>query len=78
MEKYTKSQLFACNQWLSEWPDDMSYDSVIYELSRNKSWNDSRENDIYPWELIENMTGEQIAVLIDDTRVAFERALLED
>ena len=64
------SELFALNQWLSDYPEDMVYDDVLAYLREN-TWLDS-DSEIVPWFLVEDNTGEQIAQFIDDTRESFE------
>jgi hypothetical protein len=72
IKKLSASEAFAVNQWLSDMPDHWSYKQIIAYLNRT-TWL-GRESKITPWELVENCTGEDIAVFIDDTRLAFERA----
>lgn len=64
-----RAQDFAIDQWLSDHPDDMTYDQII-TLLRQDTWNrqDSEWHDsITPWYLIEDHSGEQIADFIEDT-----------
>lgn len=79
MEK--KAQYFALNQWLSDYPDDMTYEQVI-EILRKDAWSDDEPDRswcevITPWYLIEGHVGEQIADLIEETYSDVLR-LLED
>ena len=75
MEK--NAQSFALNQWLSDPPDDMTYDEVI-EILRRDTWSDPDDawaKAITPWYLIEGHAGEQIAEFIEDTYSAALRLL---
>ena len=65
------SEQFALNQWLSDYPDDMTYDEVITALKVNNQW---MVDDITVWYLVENNTTDQVAMFIEDTKEAFERA----
>jgi hypothetical protein len=65
------SEQFALNQWLSDYPDDMTYDEVITALKVNNQW---MVDDITVWYLVENNTTDQVAMFIEDTKDAFERA----
>jgi hypothetical protein len=77
MEK--DAQYFALDQWLSDYPDDMTYDEVI-QLLRLDAWSDKEPDRdwmevITPWYLIEGHVGEQIADFIEDTYSAALRLL---
>jgi hypothetical protein len=65
------SEQFALNQWLSDYPDDMTYDEVITALKVDNQW---MVDDITVWYLVENNTTDQVAMFIEDTKEAFERA----
>lgn len=72
-----RAQDFAIDQWLSDHPDDMTYDQIIKMLRKDK-W--SKPNDkwcdvITPWYLIEDQAGENIAEFIEDTCAAALRML---
>jgi len=70
MNRMKVSERFALNQWLSDYPDTMSYDAILQALrSDGFDW---RETGIYPWELIEDEANEYIAELIEDTCKAFK------
>ena len=64
------SELFALNQWLSDYPEDMSYNDVLAGLREDAMTYE--EDSICPWFLVEDCTGEQIAQFIEDTRESFE------
>ena len=68
----TNSESFALNQWLCDYPDDMSYADIIERLSVENEWN---VDDITVWELVENNTTDQVAEFIEDTKAAYERSL---
>lgn len=79
MEK--KAQYFALNQWLSDYPDGMTYEQVI-EILRKDAWSDDEPDRswcevITPWYLIEGHVGEQVADFIEETYSQVLR-LLED
>ena len=68
----TNSESFALNQWLCDYPDDMSYADIIERLSVENEWN---VDDITVWELVENNTTDQVAEFIEDTKTAYEHSL---
>jgi len=63
------AQTFALNQWLSDYPTNMSYDEIIAQIESD----DYLGHDIVIWEPIEHYSGANIADIIDDSRRAFER-----
>lgn len=65
------SEQFALNQWLSDYPDDMTYEEIITALKVENQW---MVDDIDVWYLVENNTTDQVAMFIEDTKDAFERA----
>jgi hypothetical protein len=68
--KMKVSERFALNQWLSSYPDTMSYDSVLQVIGLDLF--SSGDHGIVLWELIENHDSDHIIELIEDTRRAFE------
>ncbi len=68
----TNSESFALDQWLSDYPADMSYDDIIQRLSVENEWN---VDDILVWFLVEGNTTDQVAEFIQDTKLAYERSL---
>jgi hypothetical protein len=68
--KMKVSERFALNQWLSDYPDTMSYDSVLQVIGLDLF--SSGDHGIVLWELIENHDSDHIIELIEDTRRAFE------
>lgn len=73
MKAYTPAELFACNQWLSDWPEDMSYRQLIAKLKRD-TWLGA-DSEIFPWQIVEDCTGDQIAHFIHETKLAAERLI---
>ena len=65
-----KSERFAINQWLTDYPADMDYQQIIDLLSDSEGLNSNHA--ITPWIVVENFPGYQIAQFIDDTRMHFE------
>ena len=65
------AEQFALNQWLSDYPEDMTYDEIIAALKVENQW---MIDDITVWYLVENNTTDQVAMFIEDTKDAFERA----
>lgn len=60
MDKY---QEFALSIFLSDYPDDMSYDDIM-DLMASDTWS---VDGITVWEPFENNTLEQVADFIEDT-----------
>lgn len=69
------SEQFALNQWLSDYPDDMTYEEIIAALKVENQW---MVDDIDVWYLVENNTTDQVAMFIEDTKQAFERATADE
>lgn len=72
----TKSQAFALGEWLSEWPDNWSYQQVIDWLLNNEdpAFQDAEDDErVWVWEPMEDFSGTQIAEYIENTRRHFER-----
>jgi hypothetical protein len=60
------SERFALNQWLSDYPENLTYDEIIDLM---------REDDdelITPWYLVEDHSLDQVIDFIEDTREHFE------
>lgn len=64
------SERFALNQWLCDYPENMTYDEIL-ELMQGDDEHWTHEQ-ITKWEIVENLTMRQVIELIDDTRRAFE------
>lgn len=69
------SEQFALNQWLSDYPDDMTYEEIIAALKVENQW---MVDDITVWYLVENNTTDQVAMFIEDTKESFERATADE
>ena len=59
------SERFALKQWLSSYPDDISYSDVLALVRKD-------DDSISRWYLIENCTAWDAVEFIDDTRKQFE------
>ena len=68
----TNAERFALNQWLSDYPQNLTYDEIITVLQNEET--ELAIDDIWVWELIEGHDFKEVALLIDDTRKAFETA----
>jgi hypothetical protein len=65
-----QSERFALHEWLSEFPDDKTYDEIIGMLTgAEEVW---VQDGITVWEVVEHHTLEQVADLIENTRMHFE------
>ena len=71
----TNAEHFALNQWLTDYPEGISYQEIITVLSELK--NEWTIDNVTVWEVVENFTLDQVAEFIEDTRKAFERATTE-
>jgi len=71
----TNSQHFALNQWLTEYPTNMTYAEIISLLRENPDeWS---LDEVTAWEVVEKYSFDLVAEFIEDTRKAFERATQE-
>ena len=73
MEKL--AQVYALNEWLTEYPDGMEYEDIMKVLNKDHDEcidDEWRELDIVQWYLLDGHTGAQIAQFIEDT---YESAL---
>lgn len=59
------SELFALNEWLSDFPRNSSFDDVLYLLL------DDDDESVVPWEVIENHPRREIAQFISNTQAHF-------
>lgn len=69
-------KIFALNQWLSDYPEHLSYEEILALLDQDE-WNDPHRvdddedyNQIVEWYLIEGYSGDQVADFIRDTYVS--------
>lgn len=66
-----QSELFACTEWLTDYPDGCSYNDIYDMLTKgDETW---VHPDIDVWELVEHNTLDQVADFIETTRSHFER-----
>jgi hypothetical protein len=67
-----RSERFALMEWLSEFPDDKTYDEIM-EMMRdfNHTWT---HEDLSVWEVVENYELSEVADMIENTRMHFENA----
>jgi hypothetical protein len=70
VNKLSIAERFALNEWLTEYPDDLSYDEIIALLNVDNQW---MVEGITVWYLVENCTVNQVAIFIGDTKDHFER-----
>tara|TARA_R110000868_G_scaffold363171_1_gene625444 strand:- start:502 stop:717 length:216 start_codon:yes stop_codon:yes gene_type:complete len=68
-----KSEQFALDQWLSDYPANLPYDEIINVL--NNAEIDFTIDEISVWEVVEDYPLDQVAEFIEDTKRAFERAI---
>jgi hypothetical protein len=70
------SQRFALNEWLSDYPDNMTYDEIIEAMvGEEEEW--THEN-ITAWQAVENFTLRQVAEFIENTREHFASVTNEE
>ena len=65
------SERFALSQWLTDYPEDTSFDEVL-EIMRDPE-NTWQADAITVWEAVETFTLDQVAEFIEDTKRSFER-----
>lgn len=65
------SEHFALDEWLSEYPDDLTYHEVLALMRNPKSAR--KKGQIYVWEVVETYSLNQVANFIEDTKTHFER-----
>ena len=69
--KMKTSEHFALDEWLSDYPDNLTYDQIITILKDpENTW---CADDIIVWEGVEDCTCYQYAVFIESTKKHFER-----
>jgi hypothetical protein len=66
----TKSQFFAVSQFLTDWPDGLSYSSILDAVAEDNSC-------ITRWEKVETWDAEELAEAIDMLELAFSRAVAD-
>jgi hypothetical protein len=66
-----QSEFFALMEWLTEFPDNLTYDDIYRMLTKgDEQW---VHPDIDVWEVVEHHTLDQVAEYIETTRSHFER-----
>ena len=70
------SERFALNEWLSDYPSDMTYDEIIDAMvGEEEEW--THEN-ITVWQVVEHFTLRQVAEFINNTRAHFASVTNEE
>ena len=65
------SEQFALNEWLSYYPENMTYEEVIALMREpDNSWS---ADEISVWQVVEDFTLDQVADFIESTQSHFER-----
>ena len=59
------AERFAINEWLSEYPEDKTYDEIIDLIYEE-------DESINPWEPVENYSAARLVQIISDTKTHFE------
>lgn len=59
------SELFALNEWLSDFPRDASFDDILYLLL------DDDDESVVPWEVVESYPRREVAQFISNTQTHF-------
>jgi hypothetical protein len=59
------AERFAINEWLSEYPEDKTYDEIIDLIYEE-------DESIVPWEPVENYSAARLVQIISDTKTHFE------
>lgn len=67
----TYGEQFALDEWLTFYPEDMSYADII-KLLMESDWSHEA---ISVWEVVENYPLSQVAQFIEDTRRHFDRVV---
>ena len=68
----THAERFALNQWLSDYPEGMTYQDILDWLR-----DDADDDNLSTWFVVEYLPAYQVVEIIEDTRVAFDRAVSE-
>lgn len=67
----TYGEQFALDEWLTYYPENMSYADII-KLLMESDWSHEA---ISVWEVVENSPLSQVAQFIEDTRLHFDRVV---
>lgn len=71
------SEQFALNEWLSDYPENMSYGDIIDLMSDTEDGERWSHELITPWQVVEHFTLNQVADFIENTRAHFARVTNE-
>jgi len=66
----TYGEQFALDEWLSDYPETMSYEDIILTLTSG-----NEENEITVWAAMNDHPLSHIAGFIEDTRLHFDRVV---
>ncbi len=70
------SEQFALNQWLTDYPENLTYDEVIdLMLGDEDEWT---HDQITVWQTVEHFTLRQVVEFIEDTRKHFAAVTKEE
>jgi hypothetical protein len=64
----THAETFALNEWLTEYPDDLTFDEVCALLL-------DEDESVVPWQWFETMPPTELVENIDNTRSHFENTI---
>ena len=59
------AERFAINEWLSEYPEDKTYEEIIDLIYEE-------DESVNPWEPVENYSAARLVQIISDTKTHFE------
>jgi CBS domain containing-hemolysin-like protein len=71
------SEQFALNQWLTDYPDNLTYSEVIDLMLGDGDSEEWTHELITPWEVVEHFTLNQVVDFMEDTRAHFARVTNE-
>jgi hypothetical protein len=66
----TYGEQFALDEWLSDYPENMSYEDIILTLTSG-----NEDNEITVWGAMNDHPLSHIAEFIDNTRLHFDRVV---
>ena len=70
------SQRFAINQWLTDYPDNMTYEQILDAMMGDEEeWT---HDAITAWHVVEHFTLRQVAQFIEDTQKHFAAVTNEE
>lgn len=70
------SERFALNEWLSDYPHNLTYHEIIdLMVGKEEEWTHEL---ISVWQVVENFTLRQVAEFIDNTRAHFAEVTNEE